>query len=113
MLVQKNASMEYIRGLKVGDIYMDSIITSIRKKDRGFLIMTSNGNLYNAHLKTAYYNVFQTERHKKKHLKNQINDIYRLYGYTKLKLPKERHGKQPDLAVVERPSPEPSAPEAQ
>jgi hypothetical protein len=113
MLVQKNASMEYIRGLKVGDIYMDSIITSIRKKDRGFLIMTSNGNLYNAHLKTAYYNVFQTDRHKKKHLRNQINDIYRLYGYKKLKLPKERREKPPDPAAAAGPLPEPSAPEAQ
>ena len=113
MLVQKNASVAYIRGLKVGDIYMNSIITSIRKKDRGFLIMTSNGRLYNAHYKTNYYNVFLTERHKKKHLRNQINDIYRLYGYKKLKAPKERHGVHTDSSEPENSSPGPLALESQ
>jgi hypothetical protein len=108
MLVQKNASLAYIRGLKIGDTYRDSIITSIRKKDRGFLIMTSNGNLYNAHLKTNYYNVFKNERHKKKHLRNQINDIYRLYGYKKLKIPKELLNVQPD-SQAEDSSPGPAS----
>jgi hypothetical protein len=112
MLVQKNASLEYIRRLKMGDTYMNSIITSIRKKGRGFLIMTSNGNLYNAHLKTNYYNVFKNERHKKKHLRNQITDIYRLYGYKKLKMPKERRGAQPD-STAEDSSPDPPAPAPQ
>ena len=98
--------------MKIGDTYMSSIITSIRKKGRGFLIMTSNGHLYNAHLKTGYYNVFKNERHKKKHLRNQINDIYRLYGYKKLKMPKERRSVQSDSPAEDSP-PDPSAPAPQ
>lgn len=99
MLVQKYAPVEYIRGLKVGGFYRNSIITLVKKKERTILFMTSNGNMYNAHYKNNYYNVFQNERHKKKVLKQQVNEIFRMYGYKKLKIPKNIESGQPGPAA--------------
>jgi hypothetical protein len=91
---------------------MDSIITSIKKKGTGLLFMTSNGNLYNAHYKNNYYNVFRNERHKKKVLTRQINDIFKMYGYKKLKTPNnDTEGGQARRPEKEYSPPGPSAPE--
>ncbi|MDR3355694.1 MAG: hypothetical protein LBO04_00690 [Spirochaetaceae bacterium] len=113
MLVQKNAPVEYIKSLKVGDLYMDSIITSVKKKERGIMFMTSNGSLYNAHYKTNYYNVFRTDRHKENFLRQHVNKIFKMYGYKKIKLPKDCVKKTPNSPAKPTKkdlSPGPSAP---
>jgi hypothetical protein len=66
MLVQKNAPVGEIKALKAGDVYMGSVIESVNKKGRIISFITKNGDLYSAHLKNKYYNVFRNERHKRK-----------------------------------------------
>jgi hypothetical protein len=66
MLVQKNAPVDEIKALKPGDVYMGSVIKSLKKKGRIITFTTDNGDLYNAHLKNKYYNVFRNERYKRK-----------------------------------------------
>ncbi|MDR0383583.1 MAG: hypothetical protein LBH50_06310 [Spirochaetaceae bacterium] len=66
MLIQKYASEQEIRALKTGSVYMGSVITRLQKKGRIISFMTADGDVYNAHLKNKYYNVFRNERHRRK-----------------------------------------------
>jgi hypothetical protein len=69
MLVEKNVPMQEIRALKEGDFYIDGEIVSLRKQDRIISIVTSAGNLYNAHMKTGTYSVFKINREGEKRKK--------------------------------------------
>jgi hypothetical protein len=66
MLVQRHAPVPEIKALKVGDVYMGSVIKTLQKKGRIITFITVEGDLYNAHMKNKYYNVFRNERSKRK-----------------------------------------------
>jgi hypothetical protein len=66
MLVRKGVPMKEIRFLKKGDFYIDGEIMSIQKTPRIVSIITSAGNLYNAHMKCGDYSVFRNDRYRRK-----------------------------------------------
>jgi hypothetical protein len=55
-----------IRSLKAGDFYVDGEIVSVSKTPRMVSIITSAGNLYNAHMKCGDYTVFRVDRYRRK-----------------------------------------------
>jgi hypothetical protein len=66
MLVQKGVPVKEIGGLKKGDFYIDGEIVSVQKRGKIVSIITSTGNLYNAHMKCGDYSVFRVERYRRK-----------------------------------------------
>ncbi|MDR2374878.1 MAG: hypothetical protein LBD96_00400 [Treponema sp.] len=66
MLLRKHVPKQEIRALRKGDFYVDGEIVSINKTPRMVSIITSAGNLYNAHMKTGDYTVFRVDRYRRK-----------------------------------------------
>jgi hypothetical protein len=66
MLLQKGVPMKEIRSLNKGDFYIDGEIVSIQKTPRLVSIITSGGNLYNAHMKCGDYSVFRIDKYRRK-----------------------------------------------
>jgi hypothetical protein len=77
MLVQRHAPVPEIRALRVGDVYMGSVIKRLQKNGRIISFMTAEGDVYNAHLKNKYYNVFRNERHRRKMERQQAEKAAR------------------------------------
>jgi hypothetical protein len=71
MLVQRNAPVPEIKALKEGDVYMGSVIKTLKKKGRIISFITVEGDIYNAHMKNKYYNVFRSDRSKRRHEKRR------------------------------------------
>jgi hypothetical protein len=67
--------MKEIRSLKKGDFYIDGEIVSLQKTPGIISIITSAGNLYNAHMKRGDYSVFRLERHSRKREKALMEKI--------------------------------------
>jgi hypothetical protein len=65
MLLQKHVPKQEIRSLRKGDFYVDGEIVSIQNTGRIVSIITSAGNLYNAHIKNGDYTVFRIKRYKR------------------------------------------------
>jgi hypothetical protein len=66
MLLQKHVPKQEIRSLRIGDFYVDGEIVSITRTPRMISIITSAGNLYNAHMKCGDYSVFRVDRYRRK-----------------------------------------------
>jgi hypothetical protein len=66
MLIKKGVPMKEIRSLRKGDFYIDGEIVSIQKTPRIVSIITSAGNLYNAHMKCGDYSVFRIDKYRRK-----------------------------------------------
>jgi hypothetical protein len=70
MLLKKGVPKDEIRALKVGDFYEDGVITSLQKTGHIVSIITSAGNLYNAHMKQGVYSVFRVDRYRRRMERN-------------------------------------------
>jgi hypothetical protein len=66
MLIQKGVPKNEIKALRQGDFYIDGEIVSIQRKGRIVSIITSAGNLYNAHMKTGDYSIFRIDKYRRK-----------------------------------------------
>jgi hypothetical protein len=62
VLVLKGVPREKIRGLRVGDFFVDSEIVLIQKKGRVISITTKAQSVFNAHEKTGTFNVFKKKK---------------------------------------------------
>jgi hypothetical protein len=72
VLLRKEVPKRDIQTLKVGDFYEDGYITSLQKAGHIVSIITSGGNLYNAHLKQGQYTVFRVDRYRRRMERNAM-----------------------------------------
>jgi hypothetical protein len=66
MLIERNVPEKKIKPLKVGDYFMDGVITRMRTYNNIITIDTAEGTRYNAHKKMNGYNLFKVDKHKRK-----------------------------------------------
>jgi hypothetical protein len=66
MLLRKGVPKEVIRALKTGDFFEDGTIVSLQRAGNIVSIITSAGNLYNAHIKQEGYTLFRVDRYRRR-----------------------------------------------
>ncbi|MDR2134532.1 MAG: hypothetical protein LBP27_05435 [Treponema sp.] len=66
MLLERKVPEEKIKPLKVGDYFMDGVITRMWVYNNITTFITSAGTRYNAHKKQEGYNLFRADRYKRK-----------------------------------------------
>jgi hypothetical protein len=66
MLIRKHVPKQEIKRLKMGDFFIDGLITFIQRNRNIVSIITNEDNLYNAHMKQGDYNLFRIDKYRRR-----------------------------------------------
>jgi NAD kinase len=59
MIVYKDAQSDFVKRLKEGALFEDSVIVSVKKTNDLVVIVTGDGSVFHVHRKNKAYNIFR------------------------------------------------------